>query len=128
MKKKMNQMTKTNEKYTYEDFLLRKHVLKQEIKDMEKMISMEQLPQILGIVGSNMKNKALDLIRNPNALSLLIDIGMGLGTEKFISRFINKKSTSGKIALITSTYLIPLAISKGKNIITKILTKRENNP
>ncbi|WP_128330718.1 hypothetical protein [Apibacter sp. HY039] len=122
MKKKM---TKTNERYTYEDLMLRKRILKLEIKEIESMASLENLPQTLGAIGGSIKNKTLDLIQNPNAMSMLIDAGVGLGAEKIISRFVNKKSIAGKAIILASTYLIPVAVRQTKNLIVN-LSKRKN--
>jgi hypothetical protein len=112
-------MSRTNNIKTYEDLLLRKRILKQEIKEMEETLSIENLPKVFGKVGKNLKNKAAELIQDPVTLNLLI----GWGAEKFISRFIKKKSMCGKIALAVSSYLIPLAISKAKDTIVRIANK-----
>lgn len=118
-------MTKTNEKYTYEDFLLKKRILKQEIKDIEKSVSIENLPNVLKTVTGNIKDKAMGFMQNPNILNLAIDTGIGLGTEKVLSKFINKKSFAGKITLLAASYLIPLAISKTKKFLSSKKKKQK---
>ncbi|MDR2123184.1 MAG: hypothetical protein LBP34_08675 [Flavobacteriaceae bacterium] len=123
-------MKKSNKKYVYEDFLLKKQALKQEIEDMEKMLSLEHLPETLGVIGGNLKEKALNLIQNPNTLNLLLGAGISFGIEKLISRFISKKSATGKAALLAFSYLIPSAIDMARNIMTNptIQKKKRNKP
>lgn len=119
----MQMMTKTNEKYSYEDFLLRKRILKQEINDIEKSVSLENLPNTLGMLANNIKDKTWGLIQNPNFLNLSVNTGIGFISEKILSKFINKKSIPGKIALIALSYLVPLTINKTK----KYLTNKKKN-
>lgn len=118
-------MTQTNGKYTYEDMQLRKRVLRQEIQDMEKMVTLS-VPKTLGLIGGNIKDKTLEIIQGPNSAGLLLDVGITLGTELLISRFINKKSIMGKAALMASAYLIPLAVNETKKLIVKVA--RKNHP
>ncbi len=121
----MNLMTKTNGKYTYEDFLLRKRLLKEEINEMENKISLDHLSESLGILSENVRDKALHFVKNPNLLNILIDFGIGMGTEKVISRFVNKKTISGKLILLASSYLTPILISKGKNVLANMRNRYE---
>ncbi len=117
-------MTKTDGKYTYEDLLLRKRILKREIHDLEKIVTLEYIPQTLGMIGGSIKEKAMEMARNPNALNLLIDTGIGLGAELFISRYVNKKSVVGKAALMASAYLVPLVINKTKELVVRLASKK----
>lgn len=121
----MNLMTKTNGRYTYEDFLLRKRVLKDEISDMENKLSLSHLPETLGLVNDNVGNKALNFASNSNLLKMLINFGIGFGTEKVISRFVNKKSLSGKLIMLVSSYVVPMVISRGRNILSTIRNRNE---
>ncbi|CVK15495.1 hypothetical protein Ga0061079_10240 [Apibacter mensalis] len=121
----MNLMTKTNGKYTYDDFLLRKRVLKNEIFDMENKLSLEHLPKALGLISDNVRDKALHLVNSPSLLNLLINFAIGFGTEKMVSKFVNKKTLSGKLILLASSYITPMLLSKGKNVLSNIRNKNQ---
>jgi hypothetical protein len=118
-------MTKTNGRYTYEDFLLRKRVLKDEISTMENKLSLDQIPKILGLMSDNARDKALHFVNNSSLLNMLINFAVGFGTEKIISKFVNKKAISGKLILLASSYIAPMVLSKGKIILSNFRNRNQ---
>ncbi|TWP26712.1 hypothetical protein ETU08_11780 [Apibacter muscae] len=121
----MNQLAKTNKRYTYNDFLVQKKVLKEEISGMENSLSPKNLSNQLGLLGSSFTNftkKSLGFTNSSssNFTSLILDWIIRKGGNKIINKFIGKRQGPlKKIILMASSYFLPWAVVKVKNFISK---------
>lgn len=112
MKTKMK-MTKTNGKYTYEDLVLRKHALKHEIRELEEIITLENVPKALAFATHTLKEKTGS---SSDILKFALETGAGLLINKLIFKGVSKSPVTNSIISFTTSYAVPFLVNKAKDI------------
>jgi len=106
-------MTKTDGKYTYEDLMLRRQNLKHDIRELEKIIMLENVPKTLAFAVNNLKEKS----SSGNILKFALETGAGFLVNRLVLRRLTKVPMAGKVVSFAASYAVPFLINKAGEVL-----------
>ena len=106
-------MTKTDGKYTYEDLTLRRQNLEHDIRELEKIIMLEDLPKTLAFAAHSLKEKT----GGGNILKFALETGAGFLVNRLVLKRLTRVPMAGKVVSFVASYALPFLIDKAGEVL-----------